>query len=83
MCPPPSPCACSNLCPMPPDLLQVEVTKAYLAKQVDEITLQQADVVLILEQEDGKQRSLLEGKGKFIAHILEAGTSRVCCKPES
>ena len=31
----------------------MEITKAYLAKQVDEITLQQADVVLILEQEDG------------------------------
>ncbi|XP_037356210.1 rho guanine nucleotide exchange factor 16 [Talpa occidentalis] len=35
------------------DLPQVEVTKAYLAKQEDEITLQQADVVLVLEQEDG------------------------------
>ncbi|XP_058160577.1 rho guanine nucleotide exchange factor 16 [Dasypus novemcinctus] len=35
------------------DLLQVEVTKAYFAKQADEITLQQADVVLVLEQEDG------------------------------
>lgn len=41
--------------PHPPDLLQVEVTKAYLAKQADEITLQQADVVLVLEQEDGEQ----------------------------
>lgn len=35
------------------DLLQVEATKAYLAKQEDEISLQQADVVLVLEQEDG------------------------------
>ncbi|XP_045715615.1 rho guanine nucleotide exchange factor 16 [Phyllostomus hastatus] len=35
------------------DLLQVEVTKAYLAKQADEISLQQADVVLVLQQEDG------------------------------
>ncbi|XP_045861900.1 rho guanine nucleotide exchange factor 16 isoform X2 [Meles meles] len=35
------------------DLPQVEITKAYLAKQADEITLQQADVVLVLEQEDG------------------------------
>ena len=34
----------------------MEITKAYLAKQVDEITLQQADVVLILEQEDGEHR---------------------------
>ncbi|XP_059869201.1 rho guanine nucleotide exchange factor 16 isoform X9 [Delphinus delphis] len=37
------------------DLLQVEITKAYLAKQADEITLQQADVVLVLEQEDGPE----------------------------
>ncbi|XP_019513971.1 PREDICTED: rho guanine nucleotide exchange factor 16 isoform X2 [Hipposideros armiger] len=35
------------------DLLQVEVTKAYLAKQADEIALQQADVVLVLQKEDG------------------------------
>lgn len=35
-------------------LLQVEVTRAYLAKQVDEMSLQQADVVLVLEQEDGE-----------------------------
>lgn len=40
--------------PAPADLPQVEVTKAYLAKQADEITLQQADVVLVLEQEDGE-----------------------------
>lgn len=39
----------------PPDLLQVEVTKAYLARQADEITLQQADVVLILQREDGER----------------------------
>uniref|UniRef100_A0A6I8PAR6 Rho guanine nucleotide exchange factor 16 n=1 Tax=Ornithorhynchus anatinus TaxID=9258 RepID=A0A6I8PAR6_ORNAN len=32
---------------------QVEITKAYLAKQADELTLQQADVVLIRQQEDG------------------------------
>ncbi|XP_038602643.1 rho guanine nucleotide exchange factor 16 [Tachyglossus aculeatus] len=31
---------------------QVEVTKAYIAKQADELTLQQADVVLIRQQED-------------------------------
>lgn len=35
-------------------LLQVEVTRAYLAKQVDEMSLQQADVVLVLDQEDGE-----------------------------
>ncbi|KAM5322532.1 rho guanine nucleotide exchange factor 16 isoform 2-T2 [Glossophaga mutica] len=35
------------------DLPQVEATKAYLARQADEISLQQADVVLVLQQEDG------------------------------
>lgn len=38
----------------PPELPQVEVTKAYFAKQADEITLQQADVVLVLQEEDGE-----------------------------
>lgn len=41
--------------PTPADLLQVEITRAYLAKQADEISLQQADVVLVLEQEDGER----------------------------
>ncbi|XP_053137125.1 rho guanine nucleotide exchange factor 16 [Hemicordylus capensis] len=35
------------------DLKQVEITRAYLAKQTDEISLQQADVVLVLVREDG------------------------------
>nr|XP_009669914.1 PREDICTED: rho guanine nucleotide exchange factor 16-like isoform X1 [Struthio camelus australis] len=35
------------------DLSQVEITRAYLAKQTDEISLQQADVVLVLGEEDG------------------------------
>ncbi|XP_032094708.1 rho guanine nucleotide exchange factor 16 [Thamnophis elegans] len=34
-------------------LQQVEITRAYLAKQSDEISLQQSDVVLILNQEEG------------------------------
>ncbi|XP_077167738.1 rho guanine nucleotide exchange factor 16 [Paroedura picta] len=34
------------------DLKQVEITRAYLAKQTDEISLQQADVVLVLLRED-------------------------------
>ncbi|XP_027254285.1 rho guanine nucleotide exchange factor 16 isoform X4 [Cricetulus griseus] len=34
------------------ELPQVEITKAYFAKQADEITLQQADVVLVLQEED-------------------------------
>ncbi|XP_026579060.1 rho guanine nucleotide exchange factor 16 isoform X2 [Pseudonaja textilis] len=34
-------------------LQQVEITRAYLAKQADEISLQQSDVVLILNQEEG------------------------------
>lgn len=32
----------------------MEITKAYFAKQADEITLQQADVVLVLQEEDGE-----------------------------
>lgn len=39
---------------LPTELPQVEVTKAYFAKQADEITLQQADVVLVMEEEDGE-----------------------------
>ncbi|XP_035200609.1 rho guanine nucleotide exchange factor 16 isoform X2 [Oxyura jamaicensis] len=35
------------------DLSQVEITRAYVAKQADEISLQQADVVLVLGGEDG------------------------------
>ncbi|KAE8593324.1 hypothetical protein XENTR_v10019072 [Xenopus tropicalis] len=34
-------------------LRQVEIIKAYLAKQADEISLQQADVMLVLQEEDG------------------------------
>ncbi|XP_072012427.1 rho guanine nucleotide exchange factor 16 [Engystomops pustulosus] len=34
-------------------LRQVEITKAYMAKQPDEVSLQQADVVLVLQEEDG------------------------------
>ncbi|KAF7239369.1 Rho guanine nucleotide exchange factor 16 [Varanus komodoensis] len=35
------------------ELKQVEITQAYLARQTDEISLQQADVVLVLAMEDG------------------------------
>ncbi|XP_065431230.1 rho guanine nucleotide exchange factor 16 [Chrysemys picta bellii] len=35
------------------ELRQVEIIRAYLAKQTDEISLQQADVVLVLGEEDG------------------------------
>ncbi|XP_007430271.1 rho guanine nucleotide exchange factor 16 [Python bivittatus] len=34
-------------------LKQVEITRAYLAKQADEISLQQTDVVLVLNREEG------------------------------
>ncbi|XP_053546316.1 rho guanine nucleotide exchange factor 16 [Bombina bombina] len=37
-------------------LQQVEIIKAYLAKQADEVSLQQADVVLVLQAEDGWYR---------------------------
>ncbi|XP_056400549.1 rho guanine nucleotide exchange factor 16 [Hyla sarda] len=33
-------------------LRQVEIIKAYMAKQADEVSLQQADVVLVLQEED-------------------------------
>lgn len=36
------------------DLKQVEIVRAYLAKQTDEISLQQGDVVLVLTREEGK-----------------------------
>ena len=48
------------------DLSQVEITHAYLAKQADEISLQQADVVLVLGGEDGKcQRVGSCGRGRL------------------
>ncbi|XP_063799418.1 rho guanine nucleotide exchange factor 16 isoform X2 [Pseudophryne corroboree] len=34
-------------------LRQVEITKAYMAKQADEVSLQHTDVVLVLQEEDG------------------------------
>ncbi|XP_069466327.1 rho guanine nucleotide exchange factor 16 isoform X2 [Ambystoma mexicanum] len=34
-------------------LRQVEIIKAYFAKQTDEVSLQQSDVVLVLQEEDG------------------------------
>lgn len=42
----------------------MEVTRAYLARQVDEITLQQADVVLVLQQEDGERAGQGRGAGR-------------------
>ncbi|XP_074162581.1 rho guanine nucleotide exchange factor 16 [Sminthopsis crassicaudata] len=62
------------------DLHQVEITKAYFAKQADEITLQQADVVLILQQEDGwfYGERLRDGEiGWFPEDYAQAITSRV------
>ncbi|XP_068935698.1 rho guanine nucleotide exchange factor 16 isoform X2 [Petaurus breviceps papuanus] len=62
------------------DLHQVEITKAYFAKQADEITLQQADVVLIQQQEDGWYygERLRDGEiGWFPEDYARAITSRV------
>ncbi|XP_020831146.1 rho guanine nucleotide exchange factor 16 [Phascolarctos cinereus] len=62
------------------DLHQVEITKAYFAKQADEITLQQADVVLIQQQEDGwfYGERLRDGEiGWFPEDYARAITSRV------
>ncbi|XP_045659446.1 rho guanine nucleotide exchange factor 16 isoform X2 [Ursus americanus] len=58
------------------DLLQVEITKAYLAKQADEITLQQADVVLVLEQEDGGPD--LASSGTAAKRVRGLGVPRPC-----
>jgi len=38
------------------ELSQVEMIRTYLAKQADELSLQQADVVLVLGGEDGECR---------------------------
>ncbi|KAG8505451.1 Rho guanine nucleotide exchange factor 16 [Galemys pyrenaicus] len=62
------------------DLLQVEATKAYLAKQEDELALQQADVVLVLEQEDGwlYGERLRDGEtGWFPGDVARSITSRL------
>lgn len=62
------------------ELPQVEVTKAYFAKQADEITLQQADVVLVLQEEDGwlYGERLRDGEtGWFPESFAHCITSRV------
>ncbi|OBS76626.1 hypothetical protein A6R68_16908 [Neotoma lepida] len=62
------------------DLPQVEITKAYFAKQADEITLQQADVVLVLQKEDGwlHGERLRDGEtGWFPESFAHCITSRV------
>ncbi|CAH7448275.1 rho guanine nucleotide exchange factor 16 [Phodopus roborovskii] len=62
------------------ELPQVEITKAYLAKQADEITLQQADVVLVLQEEDGwlHGERLRDGEtGWFPESFARCITSRV------
>lgn len=54
----------------------MEITKAYFAKQADEITLQQADVVLVLQEEDGEWVSTRLGcspdKGAVTSHAHSA-----------
>nr|XP_020013945.1 rho guanine nucleotide exchange factor 16 [Castor canadensis] len=62
------------------ELPQVEITKAYFAKQADEITLQQADVVLVLQEEDGwlYGERLRDGEtGWFPEGFARSITSRV------
>ncbi|XP_070615200.1 rho guanine nucleotide exchange factor 16 isoform X2 [Erythrolamprus reginae] len=60
-------------------LQQVEITRAYLAKQADEISLQQSDVVLILNQEEGWYlgERLRDGeKGWFLQTCAQEITNR-------
>ncbi|XP_058530434.1 rho guanine nucleotide exchange factor 16 isoform X2 [Ochotona princeps] len=62
------------------ELPQAEITKAYFAKQADEVTLQQADVVLVLQQEDGwlYGERLRDGEtGWFPEEFAHRITSRV------
>ncbi|MBZ3873839.1 Rho guanine nucleotide exchange factor 16 [Sciurus carolinensis] len=62
------------------ELPQVEVTKAYFAKEADEITLQQADVVLVMEEEAGwlYGERLRDGEtGWFPQDLARCITSRV------
>lgn len=62
------------------ELPQVEVTKAYFSKQEDEVTLQQADVVLVLQREDGwlYGERLRDGEtGWFPEDFAHSITSRV------
>ncbi|XP_006871798.1 PREDICTED: rho guanine nucleotide exchange factor 16 [Chrysochloris asiatica] len=62
------------------DLLQMEVTKTYFAKQADEMALQQADVVLVLQREDGWifGERLRDGEtGWFPEDFAQSITSRV------
>ncbi|XP_064219211.1 rho guanine nucleotide exchange factor 16 [Aotus nancymaae] len=62
------------------DLPQVEITKAFFAKQADEVTLQQADVVLVLQEEDGwfYGERLRDGEtGWFPQDFARCITSRV------
>ncbi|XP_040843738.1 rho guanine nucleotide exchange factor 16 [Ochotona curzoniae] len=62
------------------ELPQAEITKAYFAKQTDEVTLQQADVVLVLQEEDGwlYGERLRDGEtGWFPEEFAHRITSRV------
>ncbi|XP_018432405.1 PREDICTED: rho guanine nucleotide exchange factor 16 [Nanorana parkeri] len=61
-------------------LLQVEIIKAYMAKQADEVSLQQTDVVLVLQDEDGWYRGerLRDGeRGWFPGSCAKEITSQV------
>lgn len=46
-----------------PDLPQYEVTKAYLPRESDELGLQQAEVVVVLQAQGGKRGKLSPSLG--------------------
>nr|XP_033778162.1 rho guanine nucleotide exchange factor 16 [Geotrypetes seraphini]XP_033778163.1 rho guanine nucleotide exchange factor 16 [Geotrypetes seraphini]XP_033778164.1 rho guanine nucleotide exchange factor 16 [Geotrypetes seraphini] len=59
---------------------QVEIIKAYFSKQTDEISLQQTDVVLVLQEEDGwyQGERLRDGeRGWFPQACAQEITSRI------
>ncbi|KAJ8400702.1 hypothetical protein AAFF_G00394710 [Aldrovandia affinis] len=62
------------------DLPQCEVTKAYMSREPDELGLQQADVVIILQREDGwyhGERMRDGERGWFPASCATEITSRI------
>lgn len=56
------------------DLPQYEATKAYMPKAPDELSLQQAEVVIVLHEVDGKH-------GGFLCHHFNHTPFQKCIKP--
>lgn len=57
------------------ELPQYEATKAYMPKAPDELSLQQAEVVIVLQEVDGKH-------GGFLCHHFNHTAFQKCTKPD-